>query len=80
MNLLIFLQNVQIFHIFTYNQDKIFLILPITWGRIQLVSTPLQKECFGYIYSRKIGNTQLRFMFLNFSFVCQNNLRWSKTR
>ena len=23
---------------------------------------------------------KLRFVFLNFSFVCQNNLRWSKTR
>ena len=30
--------------------------------------------------SRKIRNTQLRFVFLNFSFVCQNNLRWSKTQ
>ena len=30
--------------------------------------------------SRKIRNSQLRFVFLNFSFVCQNNLRWSKTR
>ena len=24
--------------------------------------------------------SQLRFMFLSFSFVCQNNLRWSKTQ
>ena len=30
--------------------------------------------------SRKIRNTQLSFVFLNFSFVCQNNIRWSKTR
>ena len=29
---------------------------------------------------RKIRNTQLRFVFLNFSFVCQSSLRWSKTR
>ena len=29
---------------------------------------------------RKIRNTQLRFVFLNFSFVCQNSLHWSKTR
>ena len=29
---------------------------------------------------RTIRITQLRFVFLNFSFVCQNNLRWSKTR
>ena len=28
---------------------------------------------------RKIRNTQLRFLFLNFSFVCQNSLRWSYT-
>ena len=28
---------------------------------------------------RKIRNTQLVFLFLNFSFVCQNSLRWSKT-
>ena len=29
-------------------------------------------------HSRKIRNNQLRFVFRNFSFVCQNNLRWSK--
>ena len=26
-------------------------------------------------HSRKIRNTRLRFVFLNLSFVCQNNLR-----
>ena len=30
--------------------------------------------------SRKIRNTQLHFVFLNFSFLCQNSLRWSKTQ
>ena len=30
--------------------------------------------------SRKIRNTQLRFVFLNFSFVRQNNLRWSNSK
>ena len=30
--------------------------------------------------SRKIRNIQLRFVFLNFSFVCQNSLRWSEAR
>ena len=30
--------------------------------------------------SRKIRNTQLRFMFLKTFFVCQNNPRWSKTQ
>ena len=29
---------------------------------------------------RKIRNTHLCFVFLNFSFLCQNSLRWSKTR
>ena len=28
---------------------------------------------------RKFRNTQLHFLFLNFSFVCQNSLHWSKT-
>ena len=28
---------------------------------------------------RKIRNTQLRFLFLNLSFICQSSLRWSET-
>ena len=32
----------------------------------------------GYIDTqRKLENTQLRFVFLNFSLVCQYSLRWS---
>ena len=35
-------QNVQIFQIFTYNQDKIFLILPITRGEHMYIWSPLR--------------------------------------